>query len=287
MKNMLEKKKIVITGHLGFVGSVVARNLRAAGYDVWGIDKRTDNDDKTLVTNLLDFKETRDSISKIHGVDVLIHMAALAHGEKPPLNYSIFDFNVNITENVIKTLTQKIPHMILLSSVAVYGEDDRSWPVRVDATTRPATEYGRSKLACEDLILNAHFKKYDILRMAPVYDNMHLKDVSKRVYFPASRVIKMRISPAPYYSLCHVEHVCDVIQNCILRNGSGGQMLNVADPIPYSQNELVKWFKKGVTMPLPLKFARPLFFLGRLIPGEKGYALRCLFSKLFFSNTYE
>jgi nucleoside-diphosphate-sugar epimerase len=175
--------------------------------------------------------------------------------------------------------------MIFLSSVAVYGEDDRPLPVSVDATPRPATEYGHSKLVCEKMVSNSHLTKCDILRMAPVYDNKHLQDVSKRVYFPGLRGIKMRIFPQPYYSLCHVNLVGDVIQKCILRSCFGGRILHVADHDPYSQHELVKWFK-GITIPFPMIFARPLYLLGRMIPGAKGYAIRCLFSKLFLSNTY-
>ena len=285
MRKIIEKKRVLITGHLGFVGSVVARNLRAAGYDVWGIDRRTDNNDQSLVANLLDSQQTSEAISKIHDVHVLIHMAALAHGEKPPPNYSIFDFNVSITKNIIDSIGETMPHMIFLSSVAVYGEDDRPLPVSVDATPRPATEYGHSKLVCENLVLNSHLTKCDILRMAPVYDNKHLQDVSKRVYLPGLRRIKMRISPQPYYSLCHVNRIGDVIQECILRSGSDGRILHVADTDPYIQHELVKWFK-GITIPFPVIFARPLYLLGRMIPGAKGYAIRCLFSKLFLSNVY-
>lgn len=276
---------MLITGHLGFVGSVVTRNLRAADYDVWGIDRRTDNNDQSLVANLLDFQQTSEAISKIHGVNVIIHMAALAHGEKPPPNYSIFDFNVSITKNIIDSLGETMPHMIFLSSVAVYGEDDRPLPVSVDATPRPATEYGHSKLVCEKIVLNSHLTKCDILRMAPVYDNKHLQDVSKRVYFPGLRGIKMRILPQPYYSLCHVNRIGDVIQECILRNGSDARILHIADPDPYMQHELIKWFK-GITIPFPVIFARPLYLLGRMISGAKGYAIRCLFSKLFQSNVY-
>ena len=285
MRKIVEKKRVLITGHLGFVGSVVTRKLRAAGYDVWGIDRRTDNNDQSLVANLLDSQQTKEAISKIHGVHVLIHMAALAHGEKPPPNYSIFDFNVIITKNVIDSIGVIMPHMIFLSSVAVYGEDDRPLTVSVDATPRPATEYGHSKLVCEKLVLNSHLTKCDILRMAPVYDNKHLQDVSKRVYLPGLRGIKMRISPPPYYSLCHVDLIGNAIQGCILRGGSDRRILHLADPNPHSQHELVKWFK-GITIPFPVIFSRPLYLLGRMIPGAKGYAIRCLFSKLFQSNVY-
>lgn len=285
MRKIVEKKRVLITGHLGFVGSVVTRNLRAAGYNVWGIDRRSDNNDQSLVANLLDSQQTSKAISKIQDVHVLIHMAALAHGEKPPPNYSIFDSNVSITKNIIAGIGELIPHMIFLSSVAVYGEDDRPQPVSVDATPRPATAYGHSKLESENIMFSSHLIKCDVLRMAPVYDKQHLQDVAKRVYFPGMRGIKMRLLPTPYYSLCHVERVANMIQECILEGNPGQRIIHVADPVPYSQHQLLEWFE-GVSIPFPVMLARPMYLLGKMTLGTKGYAIRCLFSKLFLSNIY-
>lgn len=285
-KKTVEKRKILVTGHLGFIGSAVVRNLRAAGHDVWGIDKRGDSDDRSLAADLLDSRETGEAISRIGSdIQVVIHMAALAHGEKPPSNWSMFDFNVTITRNMIDGVRHMKPHIIFLSSVAVYGEDDRPGPVGVNTVPRPASEYGLSKLVCEKLVSDSRMTKYDILRIAPVYDSTHLQDVSKRVYLPGVRGIKMRILPQPYHSLCHIDLVGDVIRDCVLRADSGERILNVADPLPHPQHDLVEWFK-GITIPFPTGFALPLYLGGKMIPGAKGYAIRCLFSKLFRSNVY-
>jgi nucleoside-diphosphate-sugar epimerase len=284
---MAEKKRILITGHLGFIGSVVARNLRMIGYDIWGIDRSADNSDRSLAADLLDPRQTNEVMANIPDFQVLIHTAALAHGEKPLAGHSIYDVNVTMTKNIMASLGKRLPHIIFLSSVAVYGEDKQSQPVVcANATLRPATAYGHGKLESEKIILSSHLLKCDILRMAPVYDEQHLQDVGKRVYFPGMQGIKMRLSPPPFYSLCHVGRVVSKIQECILDGNSGRRIIHVADPAPYNQHQILGWFK-GITIPFPVFFARPMYLLGTIIPGAKGYAIRCLFSKLFLSNVYK
>jgi len=282
---MAERKRVLITGHLGFIGRVITRHLRAANHDVWGIDRIPGNDDQSFVADLLDSQRTSKLMSDIPDFQVLIHMAALAHRQKPPPSYSMLDVNFSITKNIISSLGQRMPHLIFLSSIAVYGEDERPQPVCVHAKPRPATEYGQSKLVCENLIFTSHLVKCDILRLAPVYDKQYLQDVAKRVYFPGLRGIKMRLVPPPYYSLCHVDRVAEMIKECISESSLGRRVLHVADPEPYSQHQLLEWFE-GIEIAFPVIFARPIYMLGKMIPGSKGYAIRCLFSKLFLSNMY-
>jgi len=283
---MNEKKRVLVTGHLGFIGQIAVRNLRAAGYDVLGMDISSDNTCNSVAVNLLDPAQIAKAMSAMPDFQVLIHMAALAHNQKPPAGYSLYDANIKMTENIVSSVENRKPHIIFLSSVAVYGEDGRPRIVCVDSAPRPATAYGQSKLESERIILASGSNNCDILRAAPVYDEQHLEDVAKRVYFPAMRGVKMRLFPPPYYSLCHVNRLVGKILECVSKGGSNRQIMNVADPVPYSQHQLLEWFD-GITIPFPVICASPLYLLAKMIPGSKGYAFRCLFSKLFVSNIYD
>lgn len=71
----------------------------------------------------------------------------------------------------------------------------------------------------------------------------------------------------------------------IARGPDGPWLHHLADPNPYSQQELAGWFR-GPTLPVPILALAPLRGIARRLPGQRGYAVRCLLDKLFASNVY-
>jgi nucleoside-diphosphate-sugar epimerase len=281
-----DKGRVVITGSEGFIGSQLRRVLVEQGYDVYGIDCIDKPESKVFKADLLDGGETARAVNACRPFSVLIHTAALAHGQKIKAGDSYERINFNMTENVLKALESLDVQFIFFSSVAVYGEDKRSEAVSVKGDLRPSTDYGKSKLACEKLLLGSDLKKVKILRLAPVFDQDHLKDVRKRVFLPGPLPIKMRFIPSPTYSLCHVDTVVNLVLNMI--NGTdqtGDQIRNVTDSNIYNQQELLSWFPgRGVTLPTFL--FKPIYLLTYLLPRRVGYSLRCAYWKLIRSNVY-
>jgi nucleoside-diphosphate-sugar epimerase len=285
MPESLPMQRVLITGCQGFIGQACSRALREAGYDVWGLDLMPPKGPQTFRADLQKLEETRKAIAAAPSFSVLIHTAALAHGQRPPRGESCFSANTSMTENLLRALGQHDPRLIFLSSVAVYGEDRRANPVTVRDPARPATEYGRSKLRCEEHIRVSHLTHCDVLRLAPVYDSDHLKDVRKRVYLPGLPVVKICWKPVPQYSLCHVNTVCEAVLSLLRQKPRGRRVFNVADPVPYKQTELVSWFP-GRAISLWSGLLRPLYWSSFLLPATGGYAIRCLYCKLFQSNIY-
>ena len=99
--------------------------------------------------------------------------------------------------------------------MAVYGEDGREGPVGVEPDLRPATDYGLSKQKCELLILQSELTHCYILRLAPVFDETHLRDARKRAFLPGISKIKLHLSPPPSYSLCHIDTLTKTVLNII------------------------------------------------------------------------
>lgn len=280
---MSAAKRIVITGSGGFIGRALTPALSRVG-EVWGIDQRSDPEGRTVRADLCDARETRDAIERVSPFDVLIHLAALAHGQRPQPPETAFTVNTRITRNILSAIDGRCGHVVFFSSVAVYGEDRPDTPVDVSADLRPATEYGRSKQVCEALLLESPLPHVDILRLAPVYDRDHLRDVRKRVFVPGLPV-KIRLLPAPDYSLCHIDTVTGVVAEVIRRGPAGRQVRNVADAAPYSQHAIADWFPGG-SVPVPLALTLPIYWAAKRLPGRPGYKLRCLYAKLFRSNVY-
>jgi nucleoside-diphosphate-sugar epimerase len=277
-------KRILITGSLGFIGRTLTGALRASGAEVWGLNRAQGPSHHYLQANLLDVDQTCAVLGSAPEFDTVIHLAALAHGQKPPVPWTTLSANTAMTKSLLAGLGQRQPHFVLFSSVAVYGEDRREGCVDLKADMRPATDYGLSKKVCEELLFASLLTSVDVLRLAPVFDETHLGDVKKRV-FALRLPIRVRILPPPQYSLCHLDTAVSKVLSIVRRGPQGRNHLHVADPEPYSQRHIADWFQ-GPSMPLPAALFQPFYLLARIVPGRRAYQLRCLYWKLFCSNVY-
>lgn len=279
------KETILVTGSEGFIGRALTQTLTEAGHDVWGLDVAVRPETRRLAVDLLDAAATAAAVARIPPCGVVIHLAALAHGQAPPVGETCFTVNTRTTANLLQALTATVPRLILFSSIAVYGEDGHRDPVKPGDALRPATAYGASKQACEEQALASPLPHVEILRLAPVFTAERLHDVKKRVFLPGLP-FRWRFLPPPSYSLCHLDTVLSTVRARVGRGPRGRSVQNVADAQPYSQHALVEWFA-GPVLPLPVGLTRPGYAALRLLPGHLGHGLRSLYWKLLCSNTYD
>ena len=285
LPNVDEQPNVVITGCGGFIGAALSRSLAEAGYAVWGVDQACAPGDRRVKADLLNPDEARRALMAVPRPYVLIHAAAWAHGQRLPARQSFTNINAAITANVLAAAAESDPRLVFLSSVAVYGEDRRSAPVDVGAELRPATDYGRSKKRCEQLILESKLTQCDILRLAPVFDDGHMKDVRKRAFLPGFPRVKLQLEPPPSYSLCHIDTLTRVVLRLLGEPLGGHRILNVADRRAYDQHQLASWFP-GRPIRLRVGLVRPLYWATHLLPPKLGYPLRCAYWKLMQFNVY-
>ncbi len=282
----VNKRRVVITGSEGFIGSHLKQCLLKEGYDVWGIDRVSKPEFQVIQADLHDSDETEKAIKACMPFSVIIHTAALAHGQNIGPDDSYERINAEMTANVLKALDAIDVSFIFFSSVAVYGEDKRVGETSVNDDLRPSTDYGKSKLACEKLVMESGLEDYEILRLAPVYDEHHMKDVKKRVFLPGPIKLKARFIPSPSHSLCHVDTIARTVASLASEACVSGKLIqNVADSKAYTQNDLLSWFP-GKSMTLPTIVFKPFYYLSYLLPSKTGYSIRCIYWKLLNSNTY-
>jgi len=283
---MSNKQRVLITGINGFIGNALAEAIRNEGYDVWGIDIASNHDRQVIGVDLLDRNVFAEVYKKIPQCSVLIHTAALAHGQKPPKGETVITTNLRITDNVLEFFGKGTTDIIFLSSVSVYGEDNRKNSVLVGDIQRPSTNYGKSKLICEEHVLRSDIKNCIILRLAPVYDEKHMVDIRKRVFLPGFSSIKMIIKPSPQYSLTYIDTIVQTVLSILLKGLNGQKIYNVSDSKPYNQRELTTWFP-GKEITIPVILTKPFYWLTYLLPKKYGYRIRCNYWKLFHSNVYK
>jgi nucleoside-diphosphate-sugar epimerase len=281
---MSHSRRVLITGSSGLIGARMAEAFAHGGWEVWGLDLIGSGPGRTLPVNLLEAEATRAAVKELPAFEALVHLAGLVPEQPPRPPATFVSVNTTITENLVAALGQRQPHFIFLSSVAVYGEDRRFGPVAVGDGVRPATNYGLSKLRCEEMLLRSSLPHVDILRVAAVFDENHLARARKRVFAPGLP-IRLKLIPPARYSLCHLTSVVRKTLILAERGPFGRHVHNVADDRPYDQHELLAWFQ-GPVLPLPVALTRPIYWLLRLTPGNKAYHWRCLYWKMFRSDLY-
>lgn len=146
--------KVLVTGHKGYIGTILVPMLLAKGYDVFGIDSDlfeqcTFGEGFTQIPDLR--KDVRDvEASDIEGCDAVIHLAALSNDPlgnfNPDLTYEI---NHQASVNLAKLCKEVgITRYIFSSSCSNYGAGGNDW-LTEESAFNPVTPYGISKVKVE------------------------------------------------------------------------------------------------------------------------------------------
>ena len=150
--------KLLVTGGAGYIGSIVARQLLAAGHEVTVLDNLMQGhraavpEDATLVVaDLLDADAVHATLAD--DFDGVLHFAALAlvaESVSHPERY--YRTNVTGTLNLLEAITAaRVPRLVFSSTCAVYGQPDEV-PISETTVPMPVNAYGASKLAVDLMI---------------------------------------------------------------------------------------------------------------------------------------
>jgi len=148
--------KVFLTGHRGYIGSVMAPMLIKAGHSVVGCDsdlyRRCTFDaggEMADVPSLI--KDVRDlEKSDLRGVDAVIHLAALSNDPLGNLNADLtHSINHRASVRLAKLAKQAgVSRFLLASSCSNYGQAGDEL-VTEEAELNPVTAYGESKVQAE------------------------------------------------------------------------------------------------------------------------------------------
>jgi UDP-glucose 4-epimerase len=153
--------RIALTGSSGKLGSVVARELRAAGHRVVGLDRVGERDADFVRVDLTDYGQVVDAFTAVgdthDGFDALVHLAAIpAPGLAPDV--TTFHNNMATTFNVFWAATRLgIERIVYASSETVLGlpfdVPPPYVPVDEDHPARPESVYSLVKHLEEQLAI--------------------------------------------------------------------------------------------------------------------------------------
>ncbi len=147
--------KVLVTGHQGYLGTVMVPVLQAAGHHVTGLDcgffadcvlGPTPADPEEIRVDLRDV-----TVDQLAGFDAVVHLAALSNDPLGAMEPQItYDINHHASVRLARLAKDAgVRRFLYASTCSVYGAAGAEL-VNEEAALRPLTPYAESKVRVED-----------------------------------------------------------------------------------------------------------------------------------------
>src|SRR5712692_10074362 len=146
--------RVLVTGHGGYIGTVLVPMFLKAGHEIVGLDTHlyrfcTFGAEPVMIPEII--KDLRDvEASDLEGFDAVIHLAALSNDPLGNLDPQL-TFDINHLGSVRLAALAKevgVGRFVLASSCSNYGAAGDA-PVDEESELHPVTAYGESKVLAE------------------------------------------------------------------------------------------------------------------------------------------
>ena len=149
--------RLLITGHLGYLGVEMAQRMTDIGHDVVGLDvgyfagcdfMAPPPDVPSLDVDLRDV-----STSHLEGFDAVLHLAALSNDPLSDLNPALtYDINLHASVRLAEAAKAAgVERFLFSSSCSLYGAGGTDY-LDENAAFHPVTPYGESKVRVEQQV---------------------------------------------------------------------------------------------------------------------------------------
>jgi len=217
--------RVLVTGHLGYIGTVLTPMLAKLGYEVWGYDTGYYAD--CLLGDVIDskisFQIKKDirnvEIGDLREVDAVIHLAALSNDPTGELDTRLTrEINTNGTLRLAEIARGAgVARFIFSSSCSIYGQSDEK-ALTEESSFSPQTAYAHSKVDSE-----AGLRKLATPTFSPVFlRNATAYGFSPRLRFDlavnnltgwgyTTGQVKLLSDGKAWRPMVHVEDICQAI----------------------------------------------------------------------------
>src|SRR6478672_8690517 len=236
--------RVLVTGHNGYIGSVMVPFLRNAGHEVVGFDTYL-YEECTFGDEVPDVPAIRADLrdvspDELRGFDAVIHLAALCNDPLGNMNPgTTYDINHHASVRLAQAAKDAgVPRFLFASSCSLYGLAGDEL-LTEEAAFNPITPYGESKILSERDIRPLADDSFSpvFLRNATAYG------VSPRLrcdivvnnlvgYAYTQGDVLIQSDGSPWRPLVHVEDISRVrevadmvkatVPNCTIRYAEGG-----------------------------------------------------------------
>jgi nucleoside-diphosphate-sugar epimerase len=147
--------RVLVTGHHGYIGTVLVPMAQQAGHDVAGLDSDLFapcifGTAPAEIESLR--KDVRDvEVSDLDGFDAVLHLAAVCNDPVGNLNpQTTYDINqIASAQLAAKAKQAGVERFVFFSSCSLYGKADSDDALDETAGFSPVTAYGESKVRAE------------------------------------------------------------------------------------------------------------------------------------------
>lgn len=254
--------KSLVTGSSGFIGSHLVEALVTRGHEVRALIRSTSS--TRWLQNIdarLAYGDTRDKESlraAVRDVDYVFHLGGVIHA---PDRKTYFEVNTQGTRNLLEACLEENPGLrkfVFVSSISAAGPSPCDAALSEDAECRPVSDYGRSKLAAEEIVLSVGGRLPVTIVRPPNVLGPRQKELAASI-----RLLRMRIKPliGRKSSRTSIAAVGDVVRALVLAAEdprSAGRIYYVTDGHAYSWREITDAVAEAVGV---RRFYLPVPFL--------------------------
>ncbi len=216
--------KVLVTGHRGFIGTVMVPMLAKEGFDVTGLDTDlyrycTYGDEPEQCKSII--KDVRDvERSDLEGFDAIVHLAALSNDPLGNLNADLtYDINHRASVRIAEIAREVgVSRFVFASSCSMYGAAGQDDILDETANFNPVTAYAKSKVLVEQDVAPMATDSFSpvFMRNATAYG------VSPRIRFDlvinnlvawahTTGNILMKSDGTPWRPLVHIEDISQAV----------------------------------------------------------------------------
>jgi dTDP-glucose 4,6-dehydratase len=248
------KKRILITGGLGFIGSYFIELAISKGYYVINVDKQTYASRKDLdFSGYENYEYIFDDICTMkelpENIDWVVNFAAETHVDNSILANDVFlQSNIkgvyNLLEIIRKKDSNERPRLLHISTDEVYG-DILTGSKDEDACLSPSNPYSATKAAAEQLIYawsRTYGVNYIICRSSNNYGyGQHIEKLIPRTIDMTLQNKKMTVHGNGSYSR-EWTYVGDNCQGILvaMEKGKNGEIYNISSGEMMTNLEIIK-----------------------------------------------